>query len=102
MTTTLEIAEFETVAGAGEDAVRAAAHEAGVFVARQPGFLHRRLGRRPEGDWVDIVEWASRDEAMAAAELFPSAPEAANFMRFISKVSRMSHASVQLSTRNSD
>lgn len=102
MTTTLEIVEFETVAGAGEDVVRAAADQAGVFIARLPGFVHRRLVRRPEGDWIDIVEWASRDDAMAAAKVFPSAPEAANFMRLISKVSRMSHASVQLSTRNPD
>jgi heme-degrading monooxygenase HmoA len=97
MTTTLEIAEFETVANAGEDAVLAAAHEAGVFLARQPGFVARRLARRPEGDWVDIVEWESLDAAKAAAQAFPAAPEAASFMQVIAKVSRMTHAGVQLS-----
>lgn len=97
MTTTLEIAEFNTVAGAAEDAVLAAAREAGIFLARQPGFLGRRLARRAEGEWIDVVEWASLDAATAAAQAFYTAPEAAAFMGVIATVSRMSHASVQLS-----
>lgn len=97
MTTTLEIVEFETTPGVGPDAVLAAAREAGVFIVRLPGFLHRRLAQQPEGNWVDIVEWASPEAAQAAAQAFPAAPEAANFMRMIVKVSRMTHASVQLS-----
>ena len=92
MSTTLEIAEFETVAGTTEEAVLAAARQAGAFLARQPGFRGRQLARRPEGDWVDIVEWASPEAAEAAAQAFPTAPEAAAFMGVIARVSRMSHA----------
>ena len=97
MSTTIEIAEFETVAGATEDVVLTAAQQAGLFLARQPGFLGRRLARRPEGDWVDIVEWASPEAAQAAAQTFPAAPEAAAFMGVIASVSRMSHAGTRLS-----
>jgi hypothetical protein len=97
MTATLEIAEFDTIADAAEDAVLGAAREAGGFLARQPGFLNRRLAQRPEGGWLDIVEWTSLEAAEAAARAFPTSPEAASFMGVIARVSRMSHASVRLS-----
>jgi hypothetical protein len=43
-----------------------------------PGFLSRRLMTAVEdGQWAEVVEWRSMEEAMHAAEIFPTLPEIA-------------------------
>jgi antibiotic biosynthesis monooxygenase (ABM) superfamily enzyme len=38
------------------------------WLARQPGFLSRHLGKRDDGTWVDVVRWQSMEQAQAAAD----------------------------------
>ncbi len=38
------------------------------WLARQPGFLSRHLGKRDDGTWVDVVRWQSMEQALAAAD----------------------------------
>lgn len=43
-----------------------------------PGFLRRRLMTAVEdGQWAEVVEWRSMEEALRAAEVFPTMPEIA-------------------------
>jgi hypothetical protein len=46
-----------------------------AFLARQAGFEARQLARDPDGTWIDIVWWADRSSAEAAARAFVEAPE---------------------------
>jgi len=63
----LEIASFRL-----KDADKAAFLEANdavnAWMRRQPGFVQRQLGLEPDGTWIDVITWASRAEALAAAE----------------------------------
>lgn len=43
------------------------------------GYLGREL-LEDEGQWVDLVRWASRDDALAAGEAFVQTPIASEFM----------------------
>src|SRR5688500_11758160 len=46
----------------------------------RPGYLGRELLEDDNGQWVDLVRWATMDEALAAASAFMEVPEAAAFM----------------------
>ena len=40
------------------------------------GFRSRRLLTGTDGLWIDLVQWDSMDEALKAAEIFPTLPSA--------------------------
>lgn len=63
----LEIVTFR-LKGADRTAFLAANGEVDSWLKRQPGFVHRQLAEEPDGTWSDLVTWASRDEALGAAE----------------------------------
>jgi len=44
-----------------------------------PGCIHRRLLKDGDGNWIDIVDWNSIEEAMQAAEAINGKPLAAQF-----------------------
>ena len=44
------------------------------------GYLGRELLEDDNGQWVDLVRWATMDDALAAASAFMEVPEAAAFM----------------------
>ena len=46
----------------------------------RPGYLSRELLQDDSGQWVDLVRWATIDDALAAAAAFMAVPEAAAFM----------------------
>lgn len=67
MTETLEIVSFRLKPGT-EAGFVAANGLISDWLARQPGFLGRRLARHDDGDgWVDIVRWQGLEQALAAA-----------------------------------
>ncbi len=43
------------------------------------GCIHRRLLKDGDGNWIDLVDWNSLEEAMAASEAISSTPLAAEF-----------------------
>ncbi|WP_181179416.1 hypothetical protein [Mesorhizobium sp. B2-7-1] len=67
MTETLEIVTFRLTSGA-EAGFVAKNGVMTAWLARQPGFLSRQLGRREDGSWVDVVRWQSLEQARAAAD----------------------------------
>ena len=97
MTETLEIVTFRLKPGT----------EAGFvannkimtdWLARQPGFLSRHLGRREDGSWVDVVRWLSLEQAQAAADRMMAEIGDSEAVQAIAPASvAMSHAEVALS-----
>jgi hypothetical protein len=46
----------------------------------RPGYLSRELLEDDSGLWVDLVRWATMEDALAAASAFMPVPEAVAFM----------------------
>lgn len=68
------------------------------WLARQPGFLSRHLGRREDGSWVDVVRWQNREQALAAAGRIMAEIGDCEAMQAIEPASvEMGHAAVALS-----
>lgn len=78
-----EIVTFRLAAGVSDDAFLAAARATQGFVEAAPGFVSRRLSRGGDGTWTDHVEWASKDQAKAAAEALMADPAALPFLQAI-------------------
>jgi hypothetical protein len=56
-----------------------AAGAAMLFLSSCRGFVRRRLAKSETGDWVDYVEWETREDALAAAEQFNHVPQTRAF-----------------------
>lgn len=98
MSRVIEVVEFSAVPGVTTEALVSAAQEAGVFLARQPGFIRRQLAQRTDGGWIDIVEWSSLEAAQAAAAAFPTAQEVLSFMTKVAAGVRMSHGVIRVAS----
>ena len=97
MTETLEIVTFRLKPGA-EAGFVANNRVITDWLARQPGFLARHLGKRKDGTWVDVVRWQSLDQAQAAADRIMAEIGASEAVQAIEPASvAMSHAEVALS-----
>jgi heme-degrading monooxygenase HmoA len=97
MTETLEIVTFRLKPGteAGFIANNGVMTD---WLARQPGFLGRHLGRREDGTWVDVVRWQSMEQARAAAARIVTEIGGSEALQAIEPSSvDMSHATVALS-----
>ena len=92
-TAILEIVLWCARDGATEAQVLAAADALQRDVAAFPGYLRRRVLRAEDGQWADLVEWTSLEEARAAAEAVMARPSAGAFMALVDEASvRMLHA----------
>jgi len=68
------------------------------WLARQPGFLSRQLGRREDGTWVDVVRWQSMEQVRAAADHIMAEIGGSDAVQAIKAASvDMSHATIALS-----
>ena len=67
---TIELAQVKLADGKTEEdlAAASAAFQSG-FLNEQDGFLSRHLVRRPDGTYLDIVHWESREKADAVFAL---------------------------------
>lgn len=71
----IEWAPFRLKPGVTDDVLlRASAALQDDFVARQPGFVRRELLRGPDGQWVDLVVWESREAALAIMDAVAASP----------------------------
>ncbi|MEI9404323.1 hypothetical protein [Mesorhizobium argentiipisi] len=97
MTETLEIVTFRLKPGTEAGFVA----NNGImtdWLAREPGFLSRHLGRREDGSWVDVVRWQSMERAQAAADRIIAEIGDSEAMQAIEPASvAMSHAEIVLS-----
>lgn len=64
----LEVVTFTLKPGADEAKFLADNSAVERFCRNQPGFVSRRLSRDDEGGWIDMVEWADKQSALAAAD----------------------------------
>ncbi|AZO03331.1 MULTISPECIES: hypothetical protein [unclassified Mesorhizobium] len=97
MTETLEIVTFRLKPGT-EAGFVANNRVMTDWLARQPGFLARHLGKREDGTWVDVVRWQSLDQAQAAADRIIAEIGDSEAMQAIEPASVvMSHAEIALS-----
>ncbi|TGP53961.1 hypothetical protein EN873_12375 [bacterium M00.F.Ca.ET.230.01.1.1] len=97
MTDTLEIVTFRLKPGT-EAGFVASNGLVSDWLARQPGFLSRHLGRREDGTWVDIVRWRSMEQARAAADRIMAEIGDSEALQAIEPASvDMSHAEIALS-----
>ncbi|NUS22489.1 MAG: hypothetical protein HOQ25_22330 [Mesorhizobium sp.] len=97
MTETLEIVTFCLKPGT-EAGFVAGNGLVSDWLARQPGFLSRHLGRREDGTWVDVVRWRSMEQARAAADRIMAEIGDSEAMQAIEPASvDISHAEIALS-----
>lgn len=97
MTEALEIVTFRLKPGA-EAGFVASNGTVTDWLARQPGFLSRHLGRREDSVWVDVVRWRSMEQARAAADRIMAEIGDSDALQAIEPASvAMSHAEVALS-----
>lgn len=75
----LEVALFRLNENATAQDVEATMGAVAHFLRQQPGFIRWRHAVEPSGTRMDIAEWASLDEAKAAAEKAMQAPECAPY-----------------------
>jgi antibiotic biosynthesis monooxygenase (ABM) superfamily enzyme len=59
------------------------------WLRQRPGYQGRELLQDDNGQWVDLVRWATMDDALAAASAFMEVPEAAAFMEAVEPESVM-------------
>lgn len=81
--TTLETATFRLLPGTDPAAFMAAAAATAPALARQPGFCDRRLIRRDDGRWTDLVAWSDPAAAQAGAAAIMAEPAFGPFMACI-------------------
>ncbi|CDX57801.1 conserved hypothetical protein [Mesorhizobium plurifarium] len=97
MTEALEIVTFRLKPGA-EAGFVASNGTVTDWLAGQPGFLSRHLGRREDGVWVDVVRWQSMEQARGAADRIMAEIGDSDALQAIEPASvAMSHAEVALS-----
>lgn len=76
---TVELVLLRLQPGADEDAFIRAAQATTSDLRALDGYASRELLRADDGQWVDIVHWSTRNQALAAAEQFPTLPSAQAF-----------------------
>lgn len=74
-----EIVLYRLKPDADRDRFLATSAQATEWLRQCDGYLGREL-LEDQGQWVDIVRWASLDDALAAGEAFIQTPVASDFM----------------------
>jgi quinol monooxygenase YgiN len=78
-----EIVIYRLKAEAHRDQFLEVSARATEWLRNRPGYLGRELLQDDSGQWVDLVRWATMDDALAAASAFMEVPEAAAFMNAV-------------------
>jgi hypothetical protein len=88
-----EIVHFAFVTEIAPQRQSEAMQALGGWVATQPGFVSRHTYQdAQQGHWTDVVEWASRGDAIAAMERSQQEPALASVLALIDPDSlRVSH-----------
>ncbi|MBI5919517.1 MAG: hypothetical protein HY849_09135 [Nitrosomonadales bacterium] len=70
MTDTIELVRFRLQAGKTAADWLKANEKINEWAARQPGFRFRSVSETDDGEWLDLVYWASPEDAAAAGVSF--------------------------------
>ncbi len=68
--TVIETVRYNVKPGVTTEQAIAAWHKSQSFARAQPGFLGRRLLVSEDGQWLDMVEWDTMENAKAAGAAF--------------------------------
>lgn len=79
----IETVIFRLLDGLSQEQFLEAALQATAFMTERPGFLRRRLSCEQNGTWIEHVEWASMEDAKAAAAEISKDEHARAFVRAI-------------------
>jgi hypothetical protein len=83
MTECIELVRFRVKPGEDEQVVRTHAGMVSAVRQRFPGLVEARLGKLPDGTYIDVVVYSSAAEAEAANE------DALNIPEFVEMVSHI-------------
>ncbi len=75
-----EIVMFRLKPGFDRSQFMAISTRATEWLRKRPGYLGRELLEDDSGQWVDLVRWATMEDALAAARAFSDVQEAAAIM----------------------
>src|SRR5215218_400629 len=75
-----EIVIYRLKADVDRDHFMEVSTRATAWLRDRPGYLGRELLEDDSGQWVDLVRWATMEDALAAASAFMEVPAAAAFM----------------------
>lgn len=64
----VEIVLFKAKAGISDAEVMDAVTFSQTWLETQPGYIRRETLKDEEGQWIDVVHWHSRKEALEAGE----------------------------------
>jgi len=67
----IEIVSFRVKPGISDEAFLKPNEPVEAFLRAQSGFVGRHLSKNDDGQWFDHVEWASLEQAHAAAQKSP-------------------------------
>ncbi len=81
--TAVEAALFRSKPGTDREAFLAAAEAVTEDLRGMPGYLDRELSEDDDGQWLDLVHWASLDAAQRAADSILQAPRSRPFMAML-------------------
>lgn len=74
---TIELVLYAARPGVSEAELLEAVEASNAVLRDCPGYLRRELGHSTEtGLWMDLVHWADRESALAAAAAFGAHPDA--------------------------
>jgi antibiotic biosynthesis monooxygenase (ABM) superfamily enzyme len=79
----VEVAMFQLRPGTERARFLATAQEVNAVLRRTPGFISRELLEREDGEWLDLIHWASLADAQRSVELVIQDPEAQPFLECI-------------------
>ena len=80
---TVEVVFYTARPGVSDEQILAVSEALQRDVARCPGYIGRRLLKNEDGQWLDLVDWASLDAALAAADVIMERPAAREFMALV-------------------
>lgn len=90
--TTIEMVSFKLNENATKEQMIATNPAMQTFLNQQPGFLYRSLSCDDNGQWFDIVYWASLAHAQQGGEAFMKSDACATLMPLIDSEScKMRH-----------
>ncbi|SOE17487.1 hypothetical protein SAMN05877838_2387 [Hoeflea halophila] len=95
---TIETVIFRLNDGVSQQEFAKLAHSINDFVAKRDGFIARRLSSSDDGLWIEHVEWATHDAAMAAAAAIENEPGLEPVMKAIDGATlKMHHTALEVS-----
>lgn len=94
MTMAIELARFTVREGAEELLLAERPAMVAALRERFPACLAAFLTKEDDGGWLDVLVWASREEAEEAARLVSSVPQCREWFRHIAESGGLRHVEV--------